>query len=181
MLKLAALAAAALLLPAAAASAKQVEKVVWCGAQDCRSAERAAGSPMEVFAELGGPTEPPARAAPWYRVTITIGPENAETAYAYVPSAHRMLVNGGWFAASPQTEAVYAKFLDHLEPKPAATMPLRDAEPVQARVDEVVRAPAQPAGGGTSVAWLAGGAVAAAALALLALRRRRSTPLKPAL
>src|SRR3954451_3475900 len=108
-------------LPApAAAPAKEISKVAVCdtGGQ-CTTYDESDFKSLMFLVEDGGPTDPPAAAAPWYRVRFTVdmreeGGGHDSWTVAYVPSADSLRVRdeGGsfaWVALNPRTARVFER------------------------------------------------------------------------
>ena len=188
------------LVAPAAASAKEISKVAVCGtAGHCTTYDKADFKNLMFLAEDGGPTDPPAAAARWYRVTFTVDEREHGGGYdswtvAYVPSANSLRVRdeGGdfaWAALNPRTAAVLKRAVRTLPAFPKARLRGLHVKSPQAQIDEVYAPAAQtaampdPLDSGTSPwGWIAGGATAAAivlAAILLALRRRRHVQVAP--
>jgi hypothetical protein len=168
----------ALLASAPAAQAKEIAAVTICGASDCRrvTQKHLSNDKLHLLAEAVGEAEPPAAAAPWYRVKIRVRGDGETFGFtvAYVPSEG--LLHGlsdaepVWSTVLPDAVPVFAKLTAGLRPLPASRLTGLDEQPPTAQVDEVL-APA-PAGGGASPwPWIAGAAVAA--LMAAAIRRVR--------
>jgi len=184
----------------AVAPAKEISKVSVCGtAGQCTSYDESDFKSLMFLAQDAGPTDPPAAAAPWYRVRFTVDMREEGGGYdswtvAYVPSADSLRVRdeaGGfaWAALSSRTAAVFKRAVRSLPAFPKGRLRGLHVKPPQARVDEEYM-PAQTAathdriGSGTTPwGWIAGG-VATAALVLLVLvartlRRRRHVEVAP--
>jgi hypothetical protein len=184
----------------AVAPAKEISKVSVCGMSgQCTRYDESDFKSLMFLAEDAGPTDPPAAAAPWYRVRFTVDMREEGGGYdhwtvAYVPSADSLRVRnegGGfaWVALSSRTAVVFKRAARSLPAFPKGRLRGLHVKPLQARVDEVVM-PAQTAatrdriGSGTTPwGWIAGG-VSAAALVLLVLvartlRRRRHVGVAP--
>jgi hypothetical protein len=177
----------------ASAPAKEISKVSVCGkAGRCTTYDKSNFKSLMFLAEDAGPTDPPAAAAPWYRVRFTVDERVHGGGYdhwtvVYVPAADSLRVRdegGGfaWVALNPRTAAVLERAVRHLPAFPTARLRGLHVDPPQAQVDEVV-GPAAPtaatrdgvAPGTTPWGWIAGGALAAALVLLMlarALRRR---------
>jgi hypothetical protein len=188
------------LAASAVAPAKEISEVSVCGAPGrCTTYDKSDFKSLMFLTEDAGPTDPPAAAAPWYRVRFTVDEREHSGGYdswtvAYVPSADSLRVRdegGGfaWAALNPRTAAVLRRAARDLPAFPEAWLRGLDVEPAQARVDEVYTPAAQTAAtrdridsGTTRWGWIAGGAVTAA-LVLVAvawtLRRRRHVEVAP--
>lgn len=157
----------------ATASAKEVQRAQVCGASECFTFDRAnSGGKLALFNVGGNPALPPAHAAPWYRLRITVGGEDIERftfTDAYVPSADRIRrrAEGGgyeWVEVIDDLKPVLRNVSAGLEPLPAAS--LRGVE-ASARPAP----PAPPRQTGTEWYWFA--LAAGALLASLALGGRQ--------
>jgi hypothetical protein len=184
----------------AVAPAKEISEVSVCGTTGrCTTYDRSDFKSLMFLAEDAGPTDPPAAAAPWYRVRFTVDEREHGGGYdswtvAYVPSADSLRVRdeGGdfaWVALSPRTAAVLKRAVRNLPAFPKARLRGLHVESPRAQVDERFTPAAQTAAtrdridsGTTPWGWIAGGALAAA-LALVivarALRRRRHGEVAP--
>jgi hypothetical protein len=165
----------------------------------CTTYDKSDFNSLMFLAEDAGPTDPPAAAAPWYRVRFTVDERDHGGGYdswtvAYVPSADRLRVRdeGGdfaWVALNPRTAAALKRAVRTLPAFPKARLRGLHVEPPQAQVDEVFTSDAQTAttrGRIDSVTtpwgWIAGGALAAALVLVtvaLTLRRRRHVEVAP--
>ena len=179
----------------ATAPAKEISKVSVCGtAAQCTTYDTSDFKSLMFLAEDGGPTDPPAAAAPWYRVRFTVDMREEGGGYdswtvAYVPSADSLRVRsegGGfaWVALSPRTARVLQRAARSLPAFPKARLRGLHVKPLQARVDEVISPPAETAAtrdgtdsGTTPWGWIGGGGAIAAALVLLVLLARTVRPL----
>ena len=172
------------LLPTAAAEGKGIPAAKVCGISDCRDVDghdRLATLPFE-----GRPTDPPAGAAVWYRMEVSVHADRERESYAVavVPSARRMRGDSGdWLEISGGVARELRQLVKGLEPHPAST--LGDLEPARARVDEVLEPPVERStADGPPWPWIAGaGALVLLALGAVALglrRRRRLPPTAPA-
>jgi hypothetical protein len=181
-----ALAATALALLPATASAKEVVKAQVCGADGCRTVGQAIA--MDLM-DGGPPTDPPKAAAPFFVSKLTMRVEDGtlhtfET--AFVPRYGLMRGDDGtWMEAPIQAEVAFKRGASGVGAAfPADKLDLSRPGPPQAQVSEIVRAPADPApvqDGGTPLwpfALLALGVVAATTA--LVLRRRGSAGTSPA-
>jgi uncharacterized protein (TIGR03382 family) len=184
----------------AVASAKEISKVSVCGTTGhCTTYDRSDFKSLMFLAEDAGPTDPPAAAAPWYRVRFTVderddGGGYASWTVAYVPTSASLRVRdeGGdfaWVALNPRTAAVLKRAVRGLPAFPKARLRGLHVEPPQARVDEVVMPAARTAAsrdriGSATTPWggIVGGATTAALVLLTfawTLRRRRHVEAAP--
>jgi hypothetical protein len=199
--QLAAIAVVLVLLAApAAAPAKEISKVSVCGTTgQCTTYDRSDFNSLMFLAEDAGPTDPPAAAAPWYRVRFTIDERERGGGYeswtvAYVPSADSLRVRdeGGdfaWVALNPRTAAVLERAVRDLPAFPKARLRGLHVTPPQAHVNEVFTPAAQTATTRDRIdsvtmpwGWIAAGAIAAALVLLLVartLRRRHHVEVAP--
>jgi hypothetical protein len=182
------------------APAKEISKVSVCGTSgQCTTYDKSDFKSLMFLAEDAGPTDPPAAAAPWYRVRFTVDEREHGGGYdswtvAYVPSADSLRVRdeGGdfaWVGLNPRTAAVLKRAVRTLPAFPKARLRGLHVEPPQAQVDEVFTPAAETAAtrdpidsGTTSRGWIAGGALATAlVLVMLArtARRRRHIEVAP--
>ena len=181
-----------LALPAAA-PAKEISKVSVCGTGgQCTTYDQSDFKSLMFLAEDAGPTEPPAAAAPWYRVRFTVDEREHGGGYdswtvAYVPSADSLRVRdegGGfaWAALNPRTAAVLERAVRDLPAFPQARLRGLHVEPPRAQVDEVfspgtgAAATRDGIDSGAGPWGLIGGALAAAivlATVAVTFRRRR--------
>jgi hypothetical protein len=178
----------------AVAPAKEISKVSVCGTSgQCTTYDKSDFNSLVFLAEDAGPTDPPAAAAPWYRVRFTVDERVHGGAYdswtvAYVPSADRLRVRdegGGfaWVALNARTAVVLKRAVRNLPAFPKTRLRGLHFEPPQAQVDEVFTPAAQTAAtrdridsGPTPWGWIAGAALAAALVLVTVartLRRRR--------
>ena len=187
-----------LLAAPAAAAAKEVSKVSVCGMdRTCVVYDGSDFKSLMFLADDAGPTDPPAAAAPWYRVRFTVdarehGGGIESWTVAYVPSADTLRVReeGGdfaWVALAPRSAAVLERAVRRLPAFPTASLRGLEVEPPQVRVSEVVSFAARPhvkAGESATTpwAWVAGGALAATLVLLTVARtlRRRGGSVLPA-
>ena len=121
---------AALLVPAGPAHAKGVIAAKVCGADDCRAASE--DQQRSLLLEGGAPTDPPSSSAGWYRVTVTVGDENARHHDRFdvaVLPRERLLrgAEGTWMPLSDEAAHAYAAAAAGLKPLPASRLRLRDA------------------------------------------------------
>jgi hypothetical protein len=183
----------------AVAPAKEISKISVCGtAGQCTTYDKSDFKSLMFLAEDAGPTDPPAAAAPWYRVRFTVderehGGGYASWTVAYVPSADSLRVRDeasgfAWVALNPRAAAGLKRAVRDLPAFPKARLRGLHVEPPQAQVDEVFAPAAQTAArdpidsGTTPWGWIAGAALAAAlVLVTLArtLRRRRDVETAP--
>jgi hypothetical protein len=171
------------------ASAKEVSQVEICGAgARCTTFDRSDFRNLMFLADDAGPTNPPAAAAPWFRVRFTVDEREHGGGYerwtvAYVPSADSVRVReeGGryaWSALNPRAAAVLQRAARRLPALPKADLRGLRATPPEARVDRVFPPPARARRDPPGTPWerLAAVAVAAAlavAVVVSARRRRR--------
>jgi hypothetical protein len=161
----------ALAVPAAA-QAKEIAKVTVCGESDCATLTRKdlSNEQLHTLAEAVGEADPPAAAAPWYRIEVTVRADRERFSWtqAYVPSEG--LVRGEspagepvWMTILPDAEPLLEKVTAGLKPFPASRL---------TGLAEVEAPPAQPAPeDGAPWPWVA----LAAALLLSAFAAVRST------
>jgi hypothetical protein len=168
----------------AVAPAKGISKVSVCGASgQCTNYDKSDFESLAFLAEDAGPTDPPAAAAPWYRVRFTVehGGSHDSWTVAYVPSAGSLRVRDevgdfAWAALNPRTAAVLDRAVRNLPALPKAWLRGLIAEPTQAQVAQTAATPDRIDSGTTPWGWIAGGAVAAALVLVTVawtLRRRR--------
>jgi hypothetical protein len=174
----------------AVAPAKEISKVSVCGTTgQCTTYDESDFKSLMFLAQDAGPTDPPAAAAPWYRVRFTVDERDHGGGYdswtvAYVPSADSLRVRdqGGdfaWVALNPRTAAVLKRAVRNLPAFPRVRLRGLHVEPPQAQVDEVVTPAAtrdRIDSGTTPWGWITGGALAAALVLVTVartLRRRR--------
>jgi hypothetical protein len=182
------------------APAKEISKVSVCGTSgQCTTYDKSDSKSLMFLAEDAGPTDPPAAAAPWYRVRFTVDERAHGGGYdswtvAYVPSADSLRVRdeGGdfaWVSLNPRTATVLKRAVRNLPAFPKARLRGLHVEPPQAQVDEVFTPAAQTAAtrdridsGTTPWGWIAGGALAAALVLVMVartVRRRRHIEVAP--
>jgi hypothetical protein len=184
----------------AVAPAKEISRVSVCGSTgQCTTYDKSDFKNLMFLAEDAGPTDPPAAAAPWYRVRFTVDEREHGGGYeswtvAYVPSADSLRVreeggNFAWVALNPRTATVLRRAARSLPSFPKARLRGLHVEQPKAEVVEVY-SPAEEAAatrnridsGTTPWGWIAGGSLAAA-LVLVAvartLRRRRHVEVAP--
>lgn len=172
----------------AVAQAKEISKVSVCGSSgECTTYGNSDFKSLMFLADDAGPTDPPAAAAPWYRVRFTVdhGGVSDSWTVAYVPTADRLRVGeegGGfaWVAVSPRTAAVLKRAAGELPAFPKAR--LRGL-----RIDEALapaartQATREPIDSSTTPwGWIAGGAVLVLVTVAWILRRRRHVEMAPA-
>jgi hypothetical protein len=182
-----------LLATPAVAPAKEISQVSVCGtAGRCATYDRSDFKSLMFLAEDAGPTDPPAAAAPWYRVRFTVDAREEGGGYeswtvAYVPLADslRVRAEGGgfaWAALNPRTADVFKRAVRDLPAFPKARLRGLHVEPPHARVDEVYTPAAQAAAtrdridsDTTPWGWIAGGGLTAALALVMGARilRRR--------
>jgi hypothetical protein len=168
----------------APAAAKEISRVSVCGKhRECTVYDKADFNSLMFLAQDAGPTDPPAAAAPWYRVRFTVdarehGGGLERWTVAYVPPADvfRVREQGGgftWVALNPRTARVLERAVVGLPAFPKARLRGLHVEPPEARVDEVFSPAADTAArrdrddaATTAWGWVAGGALAAALLIL---------------
>jgi hypothetical protein len=184
----------------AVASAKEISKVSVCGtAGQCTTYDESDFKSLMFLAEDAGPTDPPAAAAPWYRVRFTVDMREEGGGYdtwtvAYLPSADSLRVRDeagdfAWAAVSSRTAAVFKRAVRNIPAFPKGRLRGLHVKPPQARVDEVFTPAQTPAtrdridSGAAPWGWIAGGALAAALVLLVlvarTLRRRRHVEVAP--
>ena len=184
----------------AVAPAKEMSKVSVCGATShCTTYDKSDFKSLMFLAQDAGPTDPPAAAAPWYRVRFTVDAREDGGGYeswtvAYVPAADSLRVRdeGGrfaWIALNPRAASVFKRTARDLPAFPKARLRGLHVKPLEARVDEVFSPAAQTAAtrdgidsGTTPWGWIAGGALVAALILVLVtwtLRRRRHVEVAP--
>ena len=171
-------AAAVVALVPASAHAKEIVSARSCDADGCRTISGAGA--LRGMAE-GRPTAAPVRGLPFHRVRLTVRAENVdEFAYtiAYVPSSGllRFRAQGGgyeWLAATPQGLQGFERLTRGLEPLAGRRLQGvgSDNGLPEAKVDEVVQAPA--ASDGSGFPWVVVLVGAALALAVLSWRVAR--------
>jgi hypothetical protein len=163
----------------AAASAKEVQRAQVCGASECFTFDRAnSGGKLALFEEGGNPALPPAQAAPWYRLRITVGGADVKRftfTNAYVPSADRIRrrAEGGgyeWVEVIDDLKPVLRNVSAGLDPLPAASLRGLDAAPAPTPA-----APAPQRETGTAWHWFA---LAGARLAFLGLGEHQRRALR---
>jgi hypothetical protein len=152
-------ASATVLVWPAGAAAKEIQKAQVCGASKCFTFDRAnSGDKLALFAAGGNAARPPARAAPWYRLRITVGGAEIKRSTftnAYVPSANRIRrrAEGGgyeWVEVIDDLKPVLRNVSARLEPLPLSSLRGIDVAPVTAQVRVT---PAPPAAADTGTAW----------------------------
>lgn len=179
VLLLSLLATTALAAPSAA-QAKQVEGLTACGADGCRTVDRAIGRALQ---ELGGAAIARGpRPAPHFRLAMRIGDGHrtlGTNRVVYVPSSRAIGGRGGWSRLDHGVAAKLARALAGRSPLPARDLPTTVAAlavPGTSLPPEVVPPPAgRPAAaddGGFPWWVLGAGGLAVVAAALLRRRRR---------
>jgi hypothetical protein len=182
------------------APAKEISKVSVCGTTSrCTTYDKSDFKSLMFLAEDAGPTDPPAAAAPWYRVRFSVDERENGGGYeswtvVYVPSADSLRVrdeSGGyaWVALNPRTASVFKRAVGDLPAFPKSRLGALHVKPPEAQVDEVFTPAAKTdatrdriASGTTPWGWIAGGASAAALILLMiavTLRRRRGVDVAP--
>jgi hypothetical protein len=189
-----------LLAAPAVTPAKEISKVSVCGTTgQCTIYDKSDIKTLMFLAEDAGPTDPPAAAAPWYRVRFTVDEREHGGGYdswtvAYVPSADSLRVRGeggdfAWVALNPRTAAALKRAVRNLPAFPKARLRGLHVEPPQAQVDEVFTPAVQTAptrdridSGTTPWGWIVGGALAAPLVLVMiarTVRRRRHVEMAP--
>jgi hypothetical protein len=184
----------------AVAPAKEISKVSVCGTTDqCTTYDESDFKSLMFLAEDAGPTDPPAAAAPWYRVRFTVDMREDGGGYdswtvAYVPSADSLRVRDeagdfAWVALNPRTAAALKRAVRTLPAFPKVRLRGLHVEPPRARVDEVFAPAARTAAtrdridsATTPWGWIAAGALAGALVLVSvarSLRRRRHVEVAP--
>ena len=166
--------AAVALGPAAAASAKEIDKVKVCGADGCHDVTDRASM---AVTDGGPPTAWPDEATPFYRIKISVkGPEGEHVpgwSFLWVPAAELIAQEDGTWTTPPSTTVDELKLLTRgVEPLPASKleMPEPVAEETPADAVAPVSPPGDGDGGGPPTAvWVL---LAAGGLALIALLAR---------
>ena len=175
----------------AAAPAKEISKVSVCGTtSQCTTYDESDFKSLMFLAEDAGPTDPPAAAAPWYRVRFTMDAREHGGGYdswtvAYVPSADSLRVRdegGGfaWVALNPRAAAALERAVRNLPALPKTRLRGLQVKPPHARVDEVFTPAAQPAtthdrtdSATPPWSWIAAGALGAVLVILMVARTLR--------
>jgi hypothetical protein len=172
------------MLAAPAASAKEISQVQVCGSQgQCTSYDTSDFKSLMFLAQDAGPTDPPAAAAPWYRVRFTVDEREHGGGYArwtvgYVPSAASLRVRdegGGftWVALTPRAASALERAASTVPALPRARL-----AGLQASTDEPGAPSGRPATtsettrGSAPWGWIAAAALGAALL--LAAQGHRS-------
>ena len=184
----------------AVAPAKEISKVSVCGTTgQCTTYDESDFKSLMFLAGDAGPTDPPAAAAPFYRLRFTVDEREHGGGYdswtvAYVPSSDSLRVRdeGGdfaWVALNARTAAVLKRAVRDLPAFPKTRLRGLHVEPPRAQVDEVFTPAARTAAtrdrsdpGTTPWGWIAGGPLAVALVLLTVartLRRRRYVEVAP--
>ena len=191
--------ASALAASAPAAHAKGIAQASVCGADGCADissrvqppSDCAACSAEQLLSAMPG-TAHPTRQAPYVRIVLGFGDPGGDM----IEARERILYSSelkigarqegpdewAWFRLSPAALAVAARLTRDIRPYPAASMPLGRPK----LTGTLVPAPANPAAPAAAsddaslLPWLAGGAILALALGLVAIRARRGTFRLPA-
>ena len=166
--------AAVALGPAAAASAKEIDKVKVCGADGCHDVT---DRTTMAVTDGGPPTGWPDGATPFYRVKITMkepgGASIPGWSFLWVPAAELIGQEDGTWTRPPSTTVDELKLATRgIEPLPAAKLALPEPTPEEtpAGAAAPVTPPGDDDGGGPPTAvWVL---LAAGGLALLALLAR---------
>ena len=167
------LAIAALALgPAAAASAKEIDKVKVCGADGCHDVT---DRTTMAVTDGGPPTGWPDGATPFYRVKISMKEPGGESipgwSFLWVPAAELIGQEDGTWTRPPSTTVDELKLATRgIEPLPASKLAL--PEPTPEETPAAASAPVTPpddGGGPPTAVWVL---LAAGALGLIALLAR---------
>jgi hypothetical protein len=168
---------------ASPAQAKEISKVVACGASRCSDVtDRTSGVTLLEGSAVPGP---PSAGAPFFRLRVTFADDHgkalAHEGLVWVPRAHLMRAGRVWLRPTAASERMLRGATAGLAAFPASSLDLSAPSPVVARVDEVVPAPRPdpPASsGGDWLPWTAGaaGAVLLIGVGWTLLRRRRTGP-----
>jgi hypothetical protein len=145
------------------------------------------GTTANTMVEGGYESDPPANAAPFFRVRFTVEIDEGRTesfGVTYVPQA-RMIkaADDTWMTPEPRVRRAFDRAVEGLEPFPARSLTGLDAPGLpEAVVDEVVPAPdPEPASAdGTSWALPAGGLALLTLVAAALVFRARRGPTRPA-
>jgi hypothetical protein len=167
------------LLPAGA-HAKEVASARACDADSCNAITD--GSTLRAMEE-GAPTDPPAAAAPFHRVRMTVkipGEQDHTYTMVYVPSKALMRfgdarVGYEWLAATPRARRAFERLVRGLQPLPARRLRGAGIEEPTAQVHKVVPGASFQDGGG-GFPWLLLAVPGAFALALAGARGRARRP-----
>jgi hypothetical protein len=177
------------LLLAAPTQAKEVLSATVCGANGCMTS-RDHGL-IAGLAEGGDPVDPPAAAAPYFRVRLTIGEENGKVLERFwthfIPKGELIRgADGTWMPAPDAYTGALKKVVNpSMETYPATRLAKLLAGDQPAQVSSVAEPPpwrrARDGGGiaATTVGLVGGGALAVAGLLLFAARRRRHVVGRP--
>ena len=113
---------AALALPAGAI-AKELESAQVCGADGCTEAKDKKAL-VAVFEDGGPPSTPPAKGAPFYRVTIHIKGDPQAGHLLVAPAAHRVRgFDGTWLSMPARNRRVWVAATRDVRPFPASKLP----------------------------------------------------------
>jgi hypothetical protein len=167
-------------MAAPAASAKEVSRVEVCGSHGrCTSYDTSDFKSLMFLAQDAGPTDPPATAAPWYRVRFTVDEREHGGGYArwtvgYVPSSASLRVRdegGGftWVALTPRAAAALERAARTVPALPGARLAGLQASGGEPSAP-AGRSAATTTGGSAPWGWIA--AAALGAVVLLAARHR---------
>ena len=168
------------LIAPASALAKEVSAVTICGADECRPVRD-----QRLLPELAGGSAHsagPAERSAFYRVRVRVDAGEKSFRFENVVLPDQDLLrgeSGTWMELSRFAGIAYRKLTDDMKPLPAAQMPLGAGhDPPEARVVEVVEAPAPPARDGRA-AWPVAAALAALVVCAGLLARRGRHPRGP--
>jgi hypothetical protein len=164
--------AAVALGPAAAASAKEIDKVKVCGADGCHDVT---DRTTMAITDGGPPTGRPDEATPFYRVKISMKEPGGESipgwSFIWVPAAELVGQEDGTWTRPPSTTVDELKLATRgIEPLPASKLAL--PEPTPDETPAGASAPATPpddGGGPPTAVWVL---LAAGALGLIAALAR---------
>jgi hypothetical protein len=172
------------------ASAKEISKVSVCGASgQCTTYDKSDFKSLMFLADDAGPTDPPAAAAPWYRVRFTVEHGGSQDSWtvAYVPSADSLRVRDeagefAWAALSPRTAAVLERAVRNLPALPKARLRGLMSEPTGVQIAQTAATRDRIDSATTPSGWIVGGALAATLVFVAVasrLRRRRHVDVAP--